>query len=158
MSDPTPVQRLADFAVECRDKGLDEATTSDVARRLLDVLGNCLAGRAETDGPQAPDQAVLRVISAWAGVPESSVIGSKERLPAPSAALANGTFAHLLDFDDTHLPSVLHPSANVVPAAVAVAEATGASTGALFSAIAAGIEITNRLGMASYLPSEGNSV
>lgn len=157
MSDRTAVQRLADFAVQCRS-GLDAAITTDVAGRLLDVLGNALAGRAETDGFQAPDQAVLRMVSAWGGVAESSVIGSGEMLPAPSAALANGTFAHLLDFDDTHLPSVLHPSANVVPAALAVAEARASGTDELIAAVAAGIEVTNRLGMASYLPTVGNSI
>lgn len=157
MSTPTAAQRLAAFADDCRN-GLDPAITADVAGRLLDVLGNTLAGRAQTEGPAAPDQAVLRVISHWGGVPESSIIGTGELLPAPSAALANGTFAHLLDFDDTHLPSVLHPSANVVPAAIAVAEARSATTPDLFAAVAAGIEVTDRLGMASYLPSVGNSI
>ncbi len=92
------------------------------------------------------------------GTPESGVIGSAERLPAPSAALINGTLAHVLDFDDTHLPSVLHPAASVVPAALAVAEATGASGEQLLAAVAAGIEITNRLGMASYLAPLRNSL
>ncbi|MGH8961618.1 MAG: MmgE/PrpD family protein [Jatrophihabitantaceae bacterium] len=156
--DSTAVQLLARFAVGCRDNELGDEIAADVTGRLLDVLGNCLAGRAETDGREGPDQAVLRVLASWGGAAESSVIGSDERWPAPNAALANGTFAHLLDFDDTHLPSVLHPSANIVPAALAVAEATGANTAQLLAAIAAGIEITNRLGMASYLPEDGNSL
>ena len=42
------------------------------------------------------------------------------------AALLNGTLAHSLDFDDTHAPGSLHPSAPVVPAALAAAEMTGA--------------------------------
>lgn len=156
--DRTPVQRLADFAVACRDVGLPDHVTNDVTGRVLDVLGNCLAGRAESLGPTDPDQAVLRAVTSWGGTPESGVIGSSERLPAPSAALINGTLAHALDFDDTHLPSVLHPSASVVPAALAVAEATGASGAQLLSAVAAGIEITNRLGMASYLVEARNSL
>ena len=154
----TPVQRLADFAVSCRDVGLPTHVGEDVAGRLLDVLGNCLAGRAESLGPADPDQAVLRAVTSWGGTPESGVIGSAERLPAPSAALINGTLAHVLDFDDTHLPSVLHPSASVVPAALAAAEATGASGIDLLAAVAAGIEITNRLGMASYLVEARNSL
>ncbi|WP_309239968.1 MmgE/PrpD family protein [Actinomadura sp. J1-007] len=78
--------------------------------------------------------------------------------PEPSAALLNGTLAHSLDFDDTHLPSVLHPSASVVPAALAAAEAQGASGAALLDAIGAGVEIAVRLGMAGYDPGLGNSV
>jgi Holliday junction DNA helicase RuvA len=50
----------------------------------------------------------------------------------------NGTLAHSLDYDDTHLPSVLHPSAAVVPAALAAAEISGATGRDLLAAIAAG--------------------
>jgi 2-methylcitrate dehydratase PrpD len=154
----TPVQQLADFAVRCRDDRLEDRVREDVLGRILDVVGNCLAGRAESLGPADPDQAVLRAVAAWGGRPESGVIGSDERLPAPSAALVNGTLAHVLDFDDTHLPSVLHPAASVVPAALAAADATGASGAQLLAAVAAGIEITNRLGMASYLVEIRNSL
>ncbi len=154
----TPVQRLADFAVACRDEGLPTHVAEDVAGRVLDVLGNCLAGLAESLRPADPDQAVLRAVTSWGGIAESGIVGSTERLPAPSAALINGTLAHALDFDDTHLPSVLHPSASVVPAALAAAEATGASGSELLAAVAAGIEITNRLGMASYIVEARNSL
>jgi 2-methylcitrate dehydratase PrpD len=86
------------------------------------------------------------------------LIGTGERLPAPSAALANGTLAHALDFDDTHLPSVLHPSACVVPAALAAAEAADASGLDLLRAVAIGDEICVRLGMAGYDPEARNSI
>ncbi len=154
----TQVQLLADFAVACRDEGLPAHVSDDVVNRILDVVGNCLAGRAESASLAEPDQAVLRAMSRWGGIAESGVIGSEERLPAPSAALVNGTLAHALDFDDTHLPSVLHPSASIVPAALAAAEATGARGTDLVAAVAAGIEITNRLGMASYLVDIRNSL
>ncbi len=42
-----------------------------------------------------------------------------------SASFVNGVLAHSLDYDDTHLPSVLHPSASVVPAALAAAKLVG---------------------------------
>ncbi|GAA3611082.1 MmgE/PrpD family protein [Nonomuraea rosea] len=151
----TYVHRLAEFAAACRDEGVPGRVRDDVTGRVLDVLGNCLAAYAEPDGDAAP--AVLRAVRRWGGTEEASAAGSGLRLPAPSAALVNGTLAHALDYDDTHLPSVLHPSAPVVPAALAVAEATGASGAALVAAVAAGIEVCNRLGMAAYLPEERNS-
>ncbi|WP_433382718.1 MmgE/PrpD family protein [Actinoplanes sp. CA-142083] len=123
----------------------------DVPRRVLDVLGNALAAYAEPDAGAAA--AALAAMQRWRGVPESTVIGYGARLPAPSAALVNGVLAHSLDYDDTHLPSVLHPSASVVPAALAVAEV--GAPGDLIAAIAAGIEVTNRLGMAGCDPSTG---
>ncbi|MEV1249621.1 MmgE/PrpD family protein [Nonomuraea sp. NPDC049750] len=152
----THVQRLAEFAVDCRDRGVPAEVRDDVTGRVLDVLGNCLAAYAEPAGDAAP--AVLRAVRRWQGAGEAIAIGSGDRLPAPSAALVNGTLAHALDYDDTHLPSVLHPSAPVVPAALAAAEATGASGERLIAAVAAGVEVCNRLGMASYLPEAGNSL
>ncbi|MFI6901885.1 MmgE/PrpD family protein [Nonomuraea sp. NPDC050394] len=152
----THVQLLAAFAAGCRDDGLPGEVRADVAGRILDVLGNCLAAYAEPDADAAP--AVLRAALRWNGTGEATTIGSGHRLPAPSAALVNGTLAHSLDYDDTHLPSVLHPSAPVVPAALAAAEATGAGGASLAAAVAAGIEVCNRLGMASYLPEAGNSL
>nr|BFE78225.1 hypothetical protein GCM10020093_008260 [Planobispora longispora] len=151
----THVRRLAEFAAGCRDDGLPAEVRGDVTGRVLDVFGNCLAAYAEPDGDAAP--AVLRAVRRWGGTPEATAVGSGHRLPAPSAALVNGTLAHALDFDDTHLPSVLHPSAPVVPAALAAAEAAGADGAALTAAVAAGIEVCNRLGLASYLPGEPDS-
>ena len=77
---------------------------------------------------------------------------------AALAAFANGVLAHSLDYDDTHLPSVLHPSATVVPAALAAAELSGASGQETVAAIAVGLEACVRLGMAGYDPAAGNSV
>ncbi|AZK97688.1 MULTISPECIES: MmgE/PrpD family protein [Streptomyces] len=154
-TDPrTAVQQLARFAVDCRDRGLPPEVAADVTGRVLDVVGNCLAGRAEG----GPAEAVLDTVRAMGGSPRASLFGEAGRLPAAQAALVNGTLAHTLDFDDTHLPSVLHPSASVVPAALAAAEETGASGARLAAAVAAGIEICNRLGMASYVPGIRNSL
>ena len=59
-----------------------------------------------------------------AAAAEATAVGVPDRLPAALAAFVNGVLAHSLDYDDTHLPSVLHPSARVVPAALAAAEAS----------------------------------
>lgn len=72
---------------------------------------------------------------------------SRGYIPA-TAALLNGTLGHSLDFDDTHADSSLHPSAPVVPAAIAAAQMTGASGKDLLAAIVAGYEVCCRLGNA----------
>jgi 2-methylcitrate dehydratase PrpD len=84
-------------------------------------------------------------------------VGGGPPVPAALAALANGVLAHSLDYDDTHLPSVLHPSAPVIPAALAAAELAGASGRDTIRAIAVGLEVCVRLGMAGYDPEAGNS-
>jgi 2-methylcitrate dehydratase PrpD len=94
----------------------------------------------------------------WGGPPQATVFGFADRLPAAGAAFVNGTLAHSLDFDDTHLPSVLHPSASIVPGVLAAAESAGASTSDAIAAAAAGYEVCVRTGMAAYDRALGNSV
>ena len=149
----TVVLRLARLAHDAQRDGLPDQLRDDVARRVLDVIGNSLAA---TDQPSA--RTVTAVVREWGGPPRATAIGSDLAVPPSAAALVNGTLAHSLDFDDTHLPSVLHPSSSVIPAALAVAEAQGAPPTALLDAAAAGIEVAVRLGMGGYDRELGNSV
>ncbi|MDP5181224.1 MmgE/PrpD family protein [Blastococcus sp. BMG 814] len=152
MTAPTIVQRLARLAADTREHGLPEGMRDDVARRVLDLLGNSLAATGEVSA-----SAVTAVVRGWGGPEDATAIGTGLRVPAAAAALVNGTLAHSLDFDDTHLPSVLHPSSSVVAAALAVAEATGATGPALLDAAGVGIEVAVRLGMGGYDAELGNS-
>ena len=56
----------------------------------------------------------------------ASVIGDAASYSPPAAALFNGNLGHSLDFDDTHASGSIHPSAPIVPAALAAAEMAGA--------------------------------
>ncbi|WP_243789514.1 MmgE/PrpD family protein [Saccharopolyspora gloriosae] len=149
----TPAQRIGEVGARLAADGVDDRLADDVVRRIVDVLGNSLAATREE-----PARITGAVAAEWGGNPAATAIGLPDRVPAPSAALVNGTLAHSLDFDDTHLPSVLHPSAAVVPAALATAERTGAGGRRLLAATAMGIEVTCRLGMAGYDEELGNSV
>jgi len=144
----TLVHRLASFVVQAREQGVPDEVVRDARRRLLDVLGNSLAAEAA----HAADSVRL-VAAGWGGSEEATAIGAARRLPGHAAALVNGTLAHALDFDDTHLPSVLHPSASVVPAALAVAEAESRPAAEALAAIAVGVELSVRLGSVGYDPS-----
>jgi 2-methylcitrate dehydratase PrpD len=146
----TLVQQLARFAVTVRNAVPDEVAVS-VRRRLLDVLGLCVAA-TELD----TSKAALAFVADQGGQPQSHAIGVG-RVSAAWAAFGNGVLAHSLDYDDTHLPSILHPSASVVPAALAVAERTGAGGEQVIGAIAAGLEICVRTGMAGYDRESNNS-
>ena len=114
---------------------------------VLDTLG-VIGGAA-----QAPGLGPLRAaLAAWepAGGIATPLLGGP-RLAPPSAALANGAAAHALDFDDQHDPARIHAFCVVLPAALAVAEAEGAIDGRRFlTAIAAGVEIFCRLGLACH--------
>jgi 2-methylcitrate dehydratase PrpD len=149
----SPTQQIARFAARQLRTELDPEVSAATRRSIVDTLGVSIAAANES-----AVKVVASTVVARGGVPEASVFGFSERLPAASAALVNGTMAHALDFDDTHLPSVLHPSASVVPAALAVAEAKGSPGVDVEKAIAVGIEVTCRLGMAAYDPKLRNSI
>jgi 2-methylcitrate dehydratase PrpD len=153
MSDPTLAERLGAFAAESTFDSLPPEVVDSVRKRVLDVLGISVAA-----APLTTSRGARRFAEEQAGRPQSSAVGVPERLPAAQAAFVNGVLAHSLDYDDTHLPSVLHPSACVVPAALAAAEATGADGRATVAAIAVGLEIAVRLGMAGYDEQAGNSL
>jgi 2-methylcitrate dehydratase PrpD len=149
---PEPLAaRLAAFAADTSFDRLRPDVIHSIHRRFLDTLGICLAASSFGLG-----DGVAEMVADWAGTPEAAVIGRTGAYPAPQAALVNGTLAHSLDFDDTHLPSVLHPSASVIPATLAMAQARGASGRDAIAAAAVGIELTVRVGMGGYLEDVGN--
>ncbi len=147
----TILHTLSRFVAETAPETLPAAVAASVRQRVLDALGICVAANAEGLGDGA-----WELVELWGGREESSVVGRAGRFPAPQAALVNGTLAHSLDFDDTHLPSVLHPSASLVPAVLAQAEESGADGAHAIAAAAAGLEVCVRLGMGGYLPDAGN--
>jgi 2-methylcitrate dehydratase PrpD len=153
MTTKTIVRELAEFSAGVRFADLPAEAVKAVEGHLLDTLGVCLAARRlETSGM------ALQLARGWGGSQDCSVVGFSDRVPPASAAFVNGVLAHSLDFDDTHLPSVLHPSASVVPAALAVGEEVGCSGQEMIAALAVGYEIVNRTGMAAYDRELGNSI
>ena len=153
MPEQTIAERIASFAHETSYAGLDEDVRGSVRQRILDILGICVAARALDTS-----QAAVDYVRSLGGDPQAHAVGVEGRVTAEQAAFLNGVFAHSLDYDDTHLPSVLHPSASVVPASIAAAELAGASEHDLIRAIAVGLEVTVRLGMAGYQEASGNSL
>ena len=148
----TIAQQLGKVAFQITQDGLNPELRREASRRILDVIGNSIAA---TNQPAT--QVVNNIVKSWAGPADSFAIGASN-LPAAAAALLNGTLAHAMDFDDTHLPSVLHPSASVVPAALAVGSKLGSKPTEVLDAITFGIEVTCRLGMAGFDRKLGNSV
>lgn len=152
MSDPTLAQRLAHFAAGTDFEDLPDEVVASVKMRVLDTLGIAVAA-----APLDTSRAARAWASSQGGATRASAVGVEQQLPPNLAAFVNGVLAHSLDYDDTHLPSVLHPSAAVVPAALAAAERTGADGRRLIRAIAVGLETCVRLGMAGYDEATGNS-
>lgn len=149
----TPLEEMARFVAGLRPADLPPEVVSSVRLHFLDTVGVALAAV-----PGAAARALKAALRESGGKPQAAPIGSAERLPAEHAAFLGATLAHGLDFDDTHLPSIVHPSAFVVPAALSVGQAVGASGAEVVTAAAAGYEILIRLGMAAYDPALRDSV
>jgi 2-methylcitrate dehydratase PrpD len=148
----TLARRQAEFAAGLRFEDLPENVVSSVKERVLDTLGVALAA-----SPLETSDAVRTVAAAW-GSGTASAIGMPGRVSPHAAALVNGTLAHSLDFDDTHLPSILHPSACIVPASLAAGQAFGSAGRDVVTAAAAAYEICVRLGMGAYDDERRNNV
>jgi 2-methylcitrate dehydratase PrpD len=141
---PTASETLASFAAALRFETLPREVVAAAKRHLLDALGVALGAAGYGAGAQA-----VEMVRSWAGAREASVIGQDFQATTAGAALANGVLAHALDFDDTHPESVVHPSAFVMPSALAVAEETEASGRELLAAAVAGYEVATRIGAAA---------
>jgi 2-methylcitrate dehydratase PrpD len=90
----------------------------------------------------------LRTLSPFSGAVTSAVIGRPERLDALSAAFVNAISANLLDFDDTHLDTIIHPAAPVAAPVLALAQARGFCGRELIMAFILGVEVECRIGNA----------
>jgi len=110
------------------------------AAAVLDTVGVILAGAGE------PASRIVQGVIAGEGAGICQVFGASASSSATGAALANGTAAHALDYDDMCFVSLAHPSATLVPAAFAAAEVARASGSALLDAYVIGFEIEGRLG------------
>ncbi|MDO9524221.1 MAG: MmgE/PrpD family protein [Gemmobacter sp.] len=142
----TLTARLADFAVATSRADIPAEVTDRANTLAIDLIGSAIRASQEADSTPSVLAMVERL--GFAGDGPCTVFGLNRRYGAAAAALLNGTFGHSLDFDDTHADSSLHPSAPVVPAALAAAELMGASGAEFLAAVVIGFETCCRLGMA----------
>jgi 2-methylcitrate dehydratase PrpD len=136
-------EQLGAFVAASRWDALPEALRHEGRRSLLNFVG-CAIGVANS----APIDRAMRVLAPLSGADRVTVIGRAERLDPLGAAFINAVSANLLDYDDTHLRTVIHPSAPVAPAALALAEQRGLSGAAMLHAFILGAEIECRIGNA----------
>lgn len=127
---------------------LPEAVVDNTKKFILDSLGVAIAG---SSAPGCKE--IVDLVKEWSGKPEASLIVHGGKVPSPLAAFCNSTMMHALDFDDTLDESPLHAHVSVLPAALATAESLGGISGReLISAVALGVDLVCRLGLATQKP------
>ena len=131
---------LATFASETRADELPEAVLHHAKCCLINMLGVALHA---TQNPAI--RILVDLFEEEGGKPQASVLGSGAKTTLQNAAMANGFLAHLDDFDDTYLPTVFHPSAPTLPAALALAQYQHTGGRAFLTACALGLELSCRV-------------
>ena len=119
----------------------------DVSRAARRTLLNVLGTAASAAG--SPAVTVLLAAAAEQGsAGDVQVPGLAGTLDPYWGALVTGTAAHLDDFDDTHLATVIHPGAATLATVLSLAPETAPSGAAFLGAFAAGCEAQLRIGNA----------
>ena len=139
-----PALKLAEFAADLTLADIPAPVLDRAKLLILDALGCAIASNAYPFSHPA-----IAAALALGGPGECSVIGRPERLPVRDAALVNGILLHGLDFDDTHLGSIIHATAACLPAALSLGEKLGVDGAGLLVAYAAGMETAIRVGAAA---------
>ena len=137
-----PTAKLAEFAAGLRHQDMPDDVVLSTKMLLLDALACALAGhRGEETGQ------LRAVAQAFApGAEDSSVIGGG-RLSLAGATLFNGYLVTAVTMCDVHRATMTHITPEIAPPALAIAERDDVSGDALLAAIAAGCEVSTRIGI-----------
>ena len=140
---PGVTQDLARFVVAAQWGDIPQTIRHEAMRALLNFFAVALAGcRA------VPVEIALRSLAEFSNRRQAAIIGRSERMDALSAAFLNAAGANAFDFCDTHVPTVIHPTAPVAPALFALAELRPLTGADLLLAFILGVELECRIGRA----------
>jgi 2-methylcitrate dehydratase PrpD len=134
-------ETLAGFTAGLGFERIPPAVTARAKQLMLDAVGIALASTGFDFAHRT-----LTAMRGLAGEGDTPVIGFPGLLPMRDAALVNGVLIHGLDYDDTHIGGVIHPTASLLPTVLAVGARRQASGAAALAAYVAGVEAAARLG------------
>lgn len=137
-----PTLALAEFVAGLDHADLQEHVVSRVKDIVLDTVASALAGHDASETAK-----VVALARDIATSKESSVIGGG-RLSMAGATLVNGYLITAVTVCDIHRPSSCHVTPEVVAPALVTAEAEGSTGRDFIAAVAAGLEVTTRVGLA----------
>lgn len=143
MSEEILSNRLAEYFCGVTFDDLNKDHVGKMKVFLLDWLGSAYAGR---DLP--PIRMMRKVALNLGGTPEATSIPDGVKTNCLLAALVNGASSHIVEMDDLHRESILHPAAAILPAVLAAGERERISGKDLIVAISAGYEVGIRVALA----------
>ena len=133
---------VIDRVTERMSRPLPQSVRQVARQCVLDWLGCCIAGMTE------PLSRMLLAQALEDGAhPVATVIGHPSKLSARQAALINGAYGHAIDYDDVGAALGGHPTAAILPAVLAAAQAEQADGERLLRAFVAGYEAGSMIGL-----------
>ena len=145
-SDPPEVTRqLANYIVNSTWGDIPAGARYEAVRSVFNWVGCCLGGARHMTTERA-----LAALAEFSGKQEATVLGRPERLDILHGALLNGITSHVLDYDDTHLETIIHPAGPVASAILALGERQHTSGEDFMHAFILGVEVECRIGKAVY--------
>lgn len=149
---PEYLERLGRFVSDLELGGLGEDTVAAARTVVLDTIGAMAAGSRLPENRRLAEMAVK-----MGGEGTSAIVGHSLRAGATMAALANGTAGVALEMDEGNRLGGGHAAIHVIPAALAVAEETGASGRQFLESVIAAYEVTSRIGTGTAVRPEVHS-
>ena len=162
----TTSARAADAAPKTEaGKGADKDVTKTLARYLVGATYDQLPANVRKEGTRtllnwvgvaiggSHEPAVniaATSLAPFSGPAQSSLLGRRERFDVMNAAFVNGVAGHVLDYDDTHLKTIVHPGAIIGPSMLAFAEYKPVNGKDFLNAFVLGVEVACRMGNAVY--------
>jgi len=141
--DPGVTERLAQFVAGARWEALQPPVVHAAKRSLMNFFAVALTGCREPTIETA-----LQSLAVFSGGRQATVIGRNERIDPLGAAFLNAASANVLDFCDTHVPTVIHPTAPLAPVLLALGELQRVNGRDAILAFVLGQEVECRIGLA----------
>ena len=145
MNDTEITKRLADWVVGLTADQIPANVRAEGVRTFVNWLGCAVGGASHETVDKALD-----AVRMFSGPQRAQVLGRADRLDELHAAFLNGISSHVLDYDDTHLKTIIHPAGPVASAILAVAETRAISGRDFLTALIAGVEVECRIGNCVY--------
>lgn len=138
----TVVERFAGWAEAYRAQPVAPEVLHHAKRAVIDLYAAMIPG-AVAPPASLYEKALSEELDAGGA---RLALGRKATVRA--AALINGAAAHTVEVDDIFRDGIYHPGAPTIPAALAIAQAQGASGLDFLRAVIVGYEISTRIGAA----------
>ncbi len=133
--------KIARFVLDTSYSDIPSGVIEKAKRTALDCIGAALVGVSEP-----VSQTITAYASKLGGAPQASVFGAGVKVSVADAALANGTIAHALDYDDCGV-KIGHPSVLVLHAVLSLGEHLAVSGQEVLAAYILGLEVEGKLAL-----------